>query len=73
MVSYHVIVVFDHVYLVICFVMIIFNKYIILCVIRDVMIFFTIAFMMSSDPVYFWFYVCEIVSVELRIGIWAAH
>ena len=63
---YHV--VFEDVYLVICFVMIIFNKYdIILCVIRDVMIMFTIAFIMASDPVYFWFYVCERVSVELRI------
>ena len=55
-------------YLVICFVMIIFNKYdIILCVIREVMAIFTIALMMASDPVYFWFYVCERVSVEIRI------
>ena len=46
---------------------------IILCVTRDVMIVFTIAFMMASDSVYFWFYVCQSVSVELRIGSWAAQ
>ena len=37
------------------------------------MIIFTIVFMMASDPVCFWFCVCESVSVELRIEIWAAQ